>query len=624
MGHVNRIPTAFRRFKCAFNLVMLCWQLHFYAANTVLITTKYGTLRGLKVPFSSNSGPIKSINTFLGIPFASPPVGDLRLKPPVDPVSWEPNIYDATHFRNVCMQEPSQLLTEYRKVWRSFDPKRNIAEDCLYLNVFSPDSRASYSVMVYIHGGGFMLGSSILSPGFQLALKGVVVVTIQYRLGPFGFMSSGDSEAPGNIGLLDQVQALRWVRENIEDFYGNPHEVTLFGLSAGAVSVSLHLLSPVSLSFFHRAACESGVDLAPWAVQNTEKIVNHTRAAAERLGCHQEESQSLLDCLRNVHDPWEFLNASLDATKSNGLEKSYFGPIVDGNFLADKPSVLRKKGLFGRIPLIAGITSDEYSLFLRDEIKNLFNISNLSRGIDKNIFISYCQKFAHALQANTRYRALLYDALLFEYSSWQAQSNQSFLQYLIDLTSDYYLWAPTNAALVAHSEYAPAYMFVFNHRSSLGHTPLWAGVPHGSTFSYVLGIAMKNTSPKHRLVYDVTDYDVSNAMVTMWTNFAKDSNPTPSKVSGVTWEPFTKANQVYMKLDGKPVAKMAKNYQAPRAAFWNYYYHKLMKGSPKCSSAHATPPSNEVPLFKGSVTTWYLVVMTIFLLEYYFELQFIY
>lgn len=611
MSQVHRILAAFLHSKCAFHLMVLCCQLHFYAVNTVLITTKYGTLKGFNVPFSSNSGPIKSINTFLGIPFASPPVGDLRLKPPIDPVSWKPNVYDATQFRNVCMQDPTHLLSDYKRVLLSFDPKRNIAEDCLYLNVFSPDLRASYPVMVYIHGGGFMFGSSMLAPGFQLALRGVVVVTIQYRLGPFGFMSSGDSEAPGNFGLLDQVQALRWVRENIERFHGNVHEVTLFGLSAGAVSVSLHLLSPVSLSLFHRAACESGVDLAPWAVQNTEKIVNHTRATAERLGCHHQESESLLDCLRNVHDPWEFLNASLDATKSNGLEKTYFGPIVDGEFLADNPSVLRKRGLFGRIPLIVGITSDEYSLFLGNEIKNLFNISNLSRGIDKNIFISYCQMFAHALQPNTRYHPLLYDALLFEYSSWQAQSDQSFLQNLIDLTSDYYLWAPTNAVLVAHSKHAPAYMFVFNHRSRLGYTPVWAGVPHALTFSYVLGIAMTNTTPKHRLVYDDTDYDVSNAMVTMWTNFAKHSNPTPSKVFGVIWEPFTKTNQVYMKFDGKPVARMSKNYQAPKAAFWNYYYHKLMRGSPKCSSS--PPSSNDAPLFKGSLTTWHLVVMAIVL-----------
>ena len=165
--------------------------------------------------------------------------------------------------------------------------RANYSEDCLYLNVYVPAQNDSlnptteYPVMVYIHGGAFTSGTALLSPGLVLPTYGVVLVTIQYRLGPFGFLSTRDSNSPGNYGMLDQVLALKWVNENIKNFGGDPNKVTIFGFSAGGASVGLHLLSPLSKGFFHGAISESGVDLSPWSVVIADIALSKTEALAK-------------------------------------------------------------------------------------------------------------------------------------------------------------------------------------------------------------------------------------------------------------------------------------------------------------------------------------------------------
>ena len=168
-------------------------------ADDVTVTTKYGSVLGSTLSFSNATGPIKSVRRFLGIPFASPPLGKLRFSAPEPPKDWKPSTYDARYWRNVCMQtDPSVMLNSIKMIWPTFT-KDNYSEDCLYLNVFTPGNSSSSNlpVMVYVHGGAYILGTPVYRPGDQIALRGVVVVTIQYRLGPFGFLCTGDSAAPG-------------------------------------------------------------------------------------------------------------------------------------------------------------------------------------------------------------------------------------------------------------------------------------------------------------------------------------------------------------------------------------------------------------------------------------------
>ncbi|PIO25074.1 hypothetical protein AB205_0164110, partial [Aquarana catesbeiana] len=200
-----------------------------------LVGTRYGKLHGKTVTVKETD---RQVHAFYGVPFAKPPVGPLRFAASGPPESWN-----------------------------GLPPT---SEDCLYLNVFTPADRgqnAKLPVMVFIHGGGLIMGGAMMFEGSALsAYENVIIVSIQYRLGIMGFLSSGDSQAPGNYGFLDQVEALRWVQENIANFGGDPDSVTIFGESAGGVSVSALVLSPLAKGLFHRAIAESGVAILPGLV----------------------------------------------------------------------------------------------------------------------------------------------------------------------------------------------------------------------------------------------------------------------------------------------------------------------------------------------------------------------
>ena len=234
------------------------------------------------------------VNVFLGIPFAQSPTKDLRFEPPsTTPRPWS-GIKSFTKPSNWCVQPESGNLFDASDA--VFD------EDCLYLNVYTPGNVTSSSklaVMVWIHGGGFFMGSGIEHDGAMLASQQqIVVVTLNYRLGVLGFLNIPGTTTTGNYGLLDQVAALQWVRYNIESFGGDPEMVTTFGESAGAASVSLHVLSPLSKGLFKRAISESGVATAYWAVTPTRLDKQpDVKAFSAGLGCHEHDSSKLLECL---------------------------------------------------------------------------------------------------------------------------------------------------------------------------------------------------------------------------------------------------------------------------------------------------------------------------------------
>ena len=251
---------------------------------SVIVTTKYGNIEGLTASYPNATGPFKSVSKFLGVPYAAPPIGKLRFKAPQPPQEWKPNTRPAKTHGNICWQSDT-----FEELVKMFTPSFKYSEDCLYLDIYTPDVGSSLPVMVYIHGGGYEGGNAILFPSDVLALHGLVVVVIQYRLGPFGFLTTGDSAAPGNFGMLDQVEALKWINKNIVNFGGNPGKVTIFGESAGGTSVSLHLLSPLSKDLFHQAIAESGVDLSPFAIQPTSVAELSHRQPQRNGGLHTRE-----------------------------------------------------------------------------------------------------------------------------------------------------------------------------------------------------------------------------------------------------------------------------------------------------------------------------------------------
>ena len=357
-------------------------------ACSVTVSTKYGDIEGFEASYPNVSGPFKDVSKFLGIPFAAPPTGELRFKAPQPLPAWKPDVHEAKKHGNVCMQ--SKLFDRFM---RMFAPNFSYSEDCLYLDVYSPNVSSSLPVMVYIHGGGYQSGSAVTSQSDILALQGVVVVIIQYRLGPFGFLTTGDSAAPGNFGMLDQVEALKWVKENIANFGGNPNKVTIFGESAGGSSVGLHLLSPLSKDLFQQAIAESGVDLSPFATQPSSFGLRFTKELSDKLSCPSSNHNVMVDCIRGKTA--REVQTAAELILQTFSREINFAPIVDSNFLHDTPTNLRQQGKFTKVPLMICFTSHEGSYFLATLVNNSFHLmQSVSNGVSPALLKSFLTSFA--------------------------------------------------------------------------------------------------------------------------------------------------------------------------------------------------------------------------------------
>lgn len=554
-------------------LLFLFIMLHFCATralnSTVEVTTKLGTLQGLTQVIPNAHGSIKAIHKFLGIPYAAPPTGDLRFAPPRPHKGWKRDgIYKATQFRSICMQQITHYNVSILQAWEGFsEAEENISEDCLYLNIYTPAENASklqqnksqqlYPVLAYIHGGGFFAGTPIrvVSPGEYLPLRGIILVSIQYRLGAFGFFSTGDSTAPGNYGMLDQVEALKWIKENIKSFGGDPSKVTLLGESAGGSSVNFHLLSSLSKGLFHRLISESGTDLSPFAFHGESGVTSSSLKLAENLNCAAANKQNMLECLRSKTAP-----QILTATSSNLM----FNPVVDKHFLPDSPINLRKAGKFQKVPTIAGFVSNEGSFLLLGNTVSKYN-KTIFRGLIEEHMIN---SMGHTADR----KPLLVDAVEFQYTRWPTENNSTKIrQSIIDALTDYYVVAPTYASLTFQSQYSPTWLYEFRHRSAHSPKQDWEGVAHGDITAYVFGVPLLDATSPHP--YTAADKNISDFMVTVYTNFVKFGDTTPEPVDGIEWRNFQPNDQAYLRIEATP--QMSKDFKALKVAFWNDYLPDL-------------------------------------------------
>ncbi|MEA3118371.1 MAG: para-nitrobenzyl esterase [Paraburkholderia sp.] len=289
------------------------------------------------------------LRVFRGIPYAAPPVGELRWREPQPVARWA-GVRQAWKFGPRCMQ-----LHVFRPVFRSDE----MSEDCLYLNVWTParSPDAKLPVLVYLHGGGFVSGdgSEDRYDGASLAARGIITVTVNYRLGAFGFLAPPEAagESPhgtaGNYGLLDQVAALRWVRDNIAQFGGDPAQVTIAGNSAGAISISAHMASPLSRGLFARAIGKSGgafATLSPWQREQAERAAANFASRVEATSLQQLRALPAMTLLA----------ASADTMRP---APSLFWPHVDGYFLTDLPESVFNTGGQAQVPLLIGTNSQE-------------------------------------------------------------------------------------------------------------------------------------------------------------------------------------------------------------------------------------------------------------------------
>ncbi|MCZ9342539.1 carboxylesterase family protein, partial [Streptomyces sp. TRM76130] len=300
-----------------------------------VVATRYGQVRG-------EAG--ETAHSYLGIPYAAPPVGALRWRPPAAPASWT-GVRDATAPGDPCVQTASD------SPWGDLAGPGTPSEDCLYLNVHTParPSLLKRPVMVWIHGGGFTVGSGAFYDGSTLAADGdVVVVTLNYRLGAFGYLAhpdlAGESAegVSGNYGVLDQQAALRWVRDNVAAFGGDPDNVTVFGESAGGGSVCHQLVSPRAVGLFDRAIAQSGCGFALPTQESQQRVGS---AWADSLGCADAA------CLRALPAD-RVLTAAQSPT-------ARWTPNVDGAVLPRQVMDALESGRFHRVPVLQGTTADE-------------------------------------------------------------------------------------------------------------------------------------------------------------------------------------------------------------------------------------------------------------------------
>ncbi|KRB82199.1 amidophosphoribosyltransferase [Sphingomonas sp. Root710] len=337
-------------------------------------TTRQGRLTGIAT---------KGGSAFLGIPYAAPPVGDLRWRPPHDPLSWQ-GTRAADRHSPVAMQ----FAPAPNSLYNPGSPPQS--EDCLTLNVWT-DAKARGErrpVMVWFHLGAFMFGSSacttapdgkLLFDGSGLAALGAVVVTVNYRLGRMGFLAhpllSAESEhgASGNYGFMDQVAALRWVRDNIAEFGGDPGNVTIFGVSAGSASCSMHMASPLSKGLFHRAIAGSGAFMGPPAQDSGlfDRPLDLPSAEARGQQLSDGLGATTLDALRAL-PPEAIMTGAIPMEEGRWYMEAlggYLGegaadtnyPIVDGYALPDSPGAIIRAGKHNDVPLLTGSTTDDCS-----------------------------------------------------------------------------------------------------------------------------------------------------------------------------------------------------------------------------------------------------------------------
>ncbi len=433
---------------------------------------------------------------FRGIPFAVPPVGDLRWKPPRPVQAWS-GVRRCTEFGPSCPQPPSIL---------NLTPPGPKSEDCLYLNVWTPrlEPDAHLPVMVWIHGGGFTTGSGSMPfyEGSALAKRGVVVVTINYRLGPLGFLAhpllsaEGPDGTSGNYGLLDQIAALEWVRDNIATFGGDRGCVTIFGESAGGASVARLMVSPPAKGLFHRAIAQSGGAHGRnrhlrerWYGVPSAELVG--LEVARRLGCH--ESGDPLAALRSK-TPAQLLEA---AGPQQGLfgPGTKFGPIVDGRVLPDDPAVLFDEGRQHDVPFMAGSTSDEGTLFLsqlplrREVGYRLLMRRFFGDRADEALKLFPCEGDGGVRDAANRF-----------------------------VTVSAFACPARTMVRAMERKASKAYLYHFTRVPPIDRARK-LGAFHGLDVAYVFGSAA--TGP----LFDQADRRLAETMMACWTNFARTGDP---------------------------------------------------------------------------------------------------
>ncbi|XP_069544158.1 bile salt-activated lipase-like [Brachyistius frenatus] len=540
-------------------LLLGVWLSSASAAKLGVVKTEGGQVEGK----SDRMGLFRTVDVFKGVPFADVPG---KWEKPKPHPGWD-GILKATKYRDRCLQV-TLLQT-----------KTQGSEDCLYLNIFVPQGRklsTNLPVMVYLFGGAFLLGASndvaflgnSLYDGREMADRGgVIVVTVNYRVGTMGFLSTGDSRMPGNYGLWDQHAAISWICRNIEAFGGNPDNITIFGQSAGAASVSYQMLSPYNKGLFRRAITQGGVALSPWAIKRNPMAL--TKKIARKVGCWRSNEDDMIACLK-MSDPVGLTMAGkidvlLILGKGTVMDLLELAPVIDGDFIPEEPSQLFHNA--AQFDYLAGVNSMDGHIFAGVDVPsiNKRNVTTVQQV--KGLLAGLTKEKGNAAIASA------YDVYS---SNWGLPPDQDVVKKTVaDIETDFLFLVPTQIALQLHANNSSGtrtYSYLFNMKTRIPGFPRWVEAEHAEDLQYLFGKPF--TLP---LIYFPRHRDLAGYMIAYWTNFAKTGDPNSgnSRVP-VVWPPFTKNHRAYLAINHK-MTKSSIRYdmRSDYVSYWSQTYSRL-------------------------------------------------
>lgn len=599
----------------------------------ILLETSSGILSGSCEFIKTDSGQNKilmssNVYSWLSVPYAEPPLGKNRFKAPIEFYAKE-RIINATKWPKSCLPSTKNFNEVYYKdfsgfkMWQKND-SFEFSEDCLYLNIFIPSDAynqnsnplqkndiENYPILVFFHDNVFKNGSSALdiyNPSVFVASTNIIVITVNYRSGVFGFLYF-ENYFPGNQGLLDQNLALRWIQKNANKFGGDPNRITLLGHGAGASFAAYHLFYNNSWNFFQNMILQSGSPLINSLLPKTKEEANAiTKKISYSLGCSKDSMNfEATLCLQNIE-----IEKLLKETLEEASPFNYFFvPVIDGFFLTETPLNYLKKGIFKKCPLITGFTTDEGSFFtgLSGLIKNILNDQSISH----SQLISYLDKnFPFYSEKNIKELAL--NAIIHEYTKIDDEINDdgilnllakpSYFSSLNKIIGDFIFKCPTYKFIdLIAKKNDQVFLYLFAHRISSTPWPSWYGATHGDDLPFLFSfpLASKNTdklisenpwnNQGHR--YSANEKKLNEEIIRYWSNFIYNNNPNKGKESKV-WPKYSLLNYdsdignmtdpseagryIILRSSG---SKIGRGYSLEACQFWNSYLPKLLKQSGK-------------------------------------------
>ncbi|KAI1289596.1 Acetylcholinesterase [Halotydeus destructor] len=556
------------------------------------VETKTGKIKGT----TATTVDDKKVNIYLAIPYAEPPVGPLRFQAPKPKAPWA-DVLVADKQPPLCTQIKADSFSQSK----DFDPKKELegvkitggaiamgfeyeglkdSEDCLFLNIFQPaDAKpdSKLGVLLWIHGGAFMAGG-IGIPSFDgsiLATQGnVIVVTVQYRLGVYGFLHAATPEIPGNMGLRDMVEAMKWTKENIGAFGGNPDQLTLFGGNSGGWSAGFMLMSPIAKPYFKRSIMQSGSMLAPLMlfgeVAAKSRFVKFAKAAGCKLGDKPDEKAlevalpETYECLSKL-TPEAIDKAQAEVLSSK--KDSGFLPSEDTTkdicFFCKNPFDFVKDDKFDQTEILLGTNSNEGGMFLSSGLSKIYPpFKGEPEKATLPDLVEYAKK--NGAGANAGQMQMM---LPMFFRGVDKKDPEAVRQRLLDLIRDGLFVCPDQLLVNAFAKTGNAWYYRFDYRPSKSYWNSWlTGSLHMDEVQFVWGCPL---NPKLEENYSKTDKKISKYMMKIWSSFATNGNPAAD--AKWKWKPCSGKDKFYL-LISKKTPKGQKGFPENMCSDLERYY----------------------------------------------------